>query len=125
MLIIQKEGSWRKVDLEGATSEQLAEALLRALDWEVYALPESASDVIREPEISITNLLHHAYLRGELYQEDFMEWVSTDETHTMLVFGGSIIATVKQVQNDEELGQFCEIIRWFQRHQLTVTEKDV
>ena len=125
MIVLNSRYGYHQVALQGGVTEALAMNLLGALDYQVHIIPEDAEDVIREPEVKLTELLHGAYLHGELYNEDFMEWVSTDERHTMLVFGGSIIATVRTLEQDADKGTFTEVVRWFQCQQFTVTEQDV
>lgn len=126
MIIIKDSAGWRRVTLPCGLNESTALQLLNAISYEAYALPESAEDVmLREPEVSLTQLCHNEYIHGELYLDDCMEWVSCDERSSMLIFGGCIIMTSRSVERDDDAGTFKDIVRWFGGQQFTVTNKDI
>ena len=124
-MIVMLANTWRPVSLPRGVTEPLAEALLQTLGYDACSIPESAADIMREEPVDLIELCHEEYIRGELFIDTWMEWVSCDERHTMLVFGGHIIATVETLERNDAAGTFKERIRWFQCQQFVLTHEDI
>ena len=125
MIVINKGASWHPVSIPAGVQEGLSKDLLEMMGWDCYSIPEDSQDVVREPAIRLIDLLHDEYVHGNLYNDDLMEWVSTDEQHTMLLFGGHIIMTSKTVEQDAGRGTFKDVVRWFGGQQFTLTHEDI
>ena len=125
MIAINTAQGWAEVTLQGGVTEALAMQLLSAMDYETLQLPEENKELLQAGERKLTEICHLRYVHGEFFNEAYMEWVSVNESTTMLLFGGHIILTSHTVERDDERGTFKDIVRWFQHTQFTLTHEDI